>query len=116
MKILLDPDPAAPAGAPALSTPATVADDALEVAAAAAPFIPNPLAQAIIMLAAQYGPGIIAHIDAVLQKQHITISDIQGIFAGLQPYSVFGIPAVVPLSPVTPLPTGTVTMSPPPTN
>lgn len=85
---------------PAAATPepqaGVIAKDVIAGAAIAEPFIPNPLAQAIIMLVAQYGPGIIDRIESALNKSSLTITDIRAIFADLKPYSAFGIPDVVP--------------------
>ena len=52
---------------------------------------------AILSLVAQYGPTILPAIENLFKKENVTVADIQAAFAGLQPYSAFGIPATPPL-------------------
>lgn len=54
------------------------------------------LIEALIVLAAKYGPGVITGIKAALTKKDVTIEDIEALFANVHPYEYFNIPATVP--------------------
>ena len=54
------------------------------------------LLSAIIQLAAIYGPDIVTGIEGLFKKSNPTIADVQAVFAGLKPYSDFGIPDKAP--------------------
>lgn len=113
--VVANPEPIPVTLVPAvpMSTPATVADGILGVAGAAAPFIPNPLIAAVLILVAKYGPGVISQIDALLRNPNSTLADVQAIFSDLKPYDFFGIPDVAPLPPGTVVTTTTVTPAKP---
>jgi hypothetical protein len=46
-----------------------------------------------IQLVLQYGPGVLTAVEALFTKQTVTAAEVQTIFAGLTPYSVFQINA-----------------------
>ena len=50
----------------------------------------------ILGLVQQYGPDVLNAIKTILSKKDATIEDVELIFAGLKPYSAYGIPDVVP--------------------
>jgi hypothetical protein len=53
-----------------------------------------------IQLALQYGPAILTEVEALFKKSTVTAAEAQAIFAGLQPYSAFGInPPPAPVKP-----------------
>lgn len=60
----------------------------------------SPLAAFAITEALQYGPTFVKQIIAVLQKPGATIADIELLFAGVKPYSAYGIPDVAPSIPI----------------
>lgn len=53
--------------------------------------------EAIIQLAAKYGPEIVPAITALFTKAAPTIDDVEKAFANLKPYSAYGIPDVAPV-------------------
>lgn len=53
-----------------------------------------------IQLVLQYGPQVLTAVEALFQKQTVTAAEVQQIFAGLQPYSAFGIGTGTPPKPV----------------
>jgi hypothetical protein len=59
-----------------------------------------------IGLVLQYGPQILTAVENLFKKSTVTAAEVQAIFAGLEPYSAFGIQAPsVPVSgSPTPLP------------
>ena len=65
------------------------------------------LVQALV----KYGPEAVQAIINLLKKSNPTVADVETLFAGLKPYSYYGIPDVVPTSP----PVANVTIVPPPT-
>lgn len=100
------------ADTPPLSTVATVADGVLVAAGVAAPFVPNPLISAVLILVAKYGPGVIGQIDALIRNPNSTLTDVQAIFSDLKPYDFFGIPDVAPAPPGSSTVTTTVVTTP----
>lgn len=58
----------------------------------------------ILQLVAQYGPSILAGIEGLFTKASPTVADIQAVFAGLKPYSAFGISLPAAVAPATPAP------------
>jgi hypothetical protein len=88
-------DPTSPAPGPVVAG----IDAGLAVAGQVAQFIPNPLVQAIIILAARFGPAVIGRIETVLAMKQVTIADMHGIFSDLEPYDFFGIPDVATAPP-----------------
>lgn len=52
-----------------------------------------------IQLVLQYGPAILTAVENLFTKTTVTASEVQAIFAGLEPYSAFGI-AAPPAPPV----------------
>lgn len=44
-----------------------------------------------ISLVLQYGPAILTEVEKLFSKSTVTAAEVQAIFAGLQPYSSFGI-------------------------
>jgi hypothetical protein len=77
---------------------ATVAESILVPAAEiAAPMIGGATLQAIIQLAAKYGPEAVADIIALFSKKGgVTPQDVIDAFASLKPYAAYGIPDKVP--------------------
>lgn len=84
------------------ATAGEIAKDVLALGSVAAPFIPISLAQAIIILAAKYGPEVIDRIEEVLSKDEITVDEVRGIFGGLKTWDQLGIPDKVPVAVVEP--------------
>ncbi len=54
------------------------------------------LLEAIIILAAKYGPELVTTITALFKQQTITVDDIEKLFANVKPYEAYGIPDVAP--------------------
>ncbi len=52
------------------------------------------LAEAIIILAAKYGPQLIVELQAIAQKKDPTLADFAALFAKVKPYEAYGIPDV----------------------
>ena len=46
-----------------------------------------------IQLVLQYGPAILTAVENLFKKTTVTAAEVQAIFAGLEPYSAFGIDA-----------------------
>lgn len=57
-----------------------------------------------IQLLLQYGPSILTAVEAMFKKSTVTAAEVQAVFAGLQPYSAFGIEAPVPTTSPAPAP------------
>lgn len=55
--------------------------------------------EALIMLAAKYGPGLALEIADLFEKDEITVAEVKVIFGKVRPYESFGIPEVVPKKP-----------------
>lgn len=72
--------------------------EALAITAAnvAAPMIGGATVQALISIAAKYGPETIDGILAILGKGEVTVADVQAAFEPLKPYSAYGIPDKIP--------------------
>jgi hypothetical protein len=52
-----------------------------------------------IQLVLAYGPEILTAVENLFKKDVVTAAEVQQIFAGLQPYSAFGInPPAAPAS------------------
>lgn len=73
---------------------------AVPAANVVAPFIGGATVQAIILLAAKYGPTLVNGIIALLKKKDVTLDDLDAAFAPLVAYEAFGIPDKVPTVPV----------------
>ena len=93
-------DTTPPTVAQSLSTAASAIDTAITLAGAAAPFVPNPLVAAGLIILAKYGPEAVKAADAALRNPNATLADVTAIFADLKPYDFFGIPAIAPTKPV----------------
>jgi len=52
--------------------------------------------EALIILAAKYGPQLILDIEQVFQKKDATLSDFASLFKDLKPYSAYNIPTSLP--------------------
>ena len=50
-----------------------------------------------IQLVLQYGPEILTEVEKLFTKATVTASEVQAIFAGLKPYSAFGINPPAPI-------------------
>ena len=44
-----------------------------------------------IQLVLAYGPDILTAVEALFSKNTVTAAEVQQVFAGLKPYSAFGI-------------------------
>ena len=55
--------------------------------------------EALIILAAKYGPEFVMAIIALFKKPNPTIADVEAIFADVKPYDAYGIPVTVPIKP-----------------
>ena len=47
--------------------------------------------EALIVLAAKYGPGLVNDLIAVWKKPNPSIADVEAVFANVNPYASFGI-------------------------
>ncbi len=47
--------------------------------------------EAIVILAAKYGPTFVTEIMALFKKQDVTIDEIEKLFANVKPLSSYGI-------------------------
>lgn len=52
--------------------------------------------EAIVVLAAKYGPEIVPTITGLFTKANPTVADVEAAFANLKPYSAYGIPDIAP--------------------
>ncbi len=48
--------------------------------------------EALIILAAKYGPGFVASIIALFKKDTITVEEVHALFANVKPYESYNIP------------------------
>lgn len=51
--------------------------------------------EAIIILAAKYGPQLALNIVALFKSKEVTVEQVEQAFANLKPYEAYGIPEVV---------------------
>lgn len=61
----------------------------------------NPLIALLVQAGLQYGPQFVTQIITILKNPNSTIQDVENAFKDLKPYSAYGIPDVVPTTPVT---------------
>ena len=47
--------------------------------------------EALIVLAAKYGPELVTGLIALFKKQNPTLADIEALFANVKPYDSYGI-------------------------
>jgi len=52
--------------------------------------------EALVILAAKYGPELAVQVAQLWQKKGATLDDFITLFKDLKPYSAFGIPSVPP--------------------
>ncbi len=52
--------------------------------------------EALIILAAKYGPELVVNIIAVFKKQDPTLEDFHVLFSNVKPYEAYNIPDVGP--------------------
>ena len=56
----------------------------------------TPLVAFLIQEALQYGPEFVTGIINALKRKDVTVAEIETLFAGVKPYSAYGIPDVAP--------------------
>ncbi len=47
--------------------------------------------EAIIILAAKYGPEVVTGIIALFKKQTVTIDDVEKLFANVKPFEAYNV-------------------------
>ena len=52
--------------------------------------------EALIILAAKYGPEFVMTVIALFKKPNPTVADVEALFANVKPYAAYGIPDVAP--------------------
>lgn len=52
--------------------------------------------EAIIILAAKYGPEFISSLIALFKAKEITVQQVEELFANVKPYEAYGIPEIPP--------------------
>ena len=57
----------------------------------------SPIVAFAITEALQYGPAFVKQVIAAFQNPAVTVADIDKLFAGVKPYSEFGIPDKAPV-------------------
>ena len=57
----------------------------------------NPLVQALVIAAIQYGPEFVTKLIAILRNPSATVDDVEKLFANVKPYASYGIPDVAPV-------------------
>jgi hypothetical protein len=60
--------------------------------------------EALVVLAAKYGPTAVTSIIALFKKTDPALEDVATAFEQLKTYESFGIPAVAPTAPTTATP------------
>lgn len=55
------------------------------------------LIEALVVLAAKYGPEFVAALIRVFQKKDVTLDDFHALFENVKPYESYGIPEKVPV-------------------
>ena len=53
--------------------------------------------EAIVILAAKYGPELVTGIIGLFKTANPTIADVEAVFASVKPYSAYNIPETVPV-------------------
>lgn len=48
--------------------------------------------EALIILAAKYGPQFVSSVIALFKKEQITVAEVEQLFANVKPYEAYGIP------------------------
>lgn len=55
--------------------------------------------EALVILAAKWGPQLVLDIEKVFTKSDPTIQEFADLFRDLKPYDAFGIPDIAPTKP-----------------
>lgn len=49
--------------------------------------------EALIILAAKYGPALVTDIISLFKKENPTVADVEALFGSIKPYEAYGIVA-----------------------
>lgn len=58
--------------------------------------------EALIILAAKYGPKFVADVCALFKRHDVTVADLEALFGQVKPYQAYNIPD--PADPADPAP------------